>query len=113
MLLSSLTYGQHRWKGEVQDQNGKGISEVVLSSNKTGELGATDREGNFNIILPKLPFVVYSSKVGYITDTLLVVDEMPVNIVLKKQRSNWKRLWSIATDSSSYPVNVQQVLLNN
>lgn len=84
IFLSSLTYGQHRWKGQVQDQHGKGIPEVVLRSNKFGELGATDREGNFNIILPKLPFVVYSSKVGYMTDTLLIVDEVPVNIVLKK-----------------------------
>jgi len=79
-----MAYGQHRLKGQVQDQNGKGIPQAVLRSNKIGELGATDPEGNFNIILPKLPFVVYSSKVGYMTDTLLILNEMPVNIVLKK-----------------------------
>jgi TonB-linked SusC/RagA family outer membrane protein len=85
MLFASQTVlGQEILQGKVINHKNEPVSAVVIRMNNGRVLATTDRNGQFDIPSSLTPLMVICSKVGFISDTLLIRGSTPLEIVLKE-----------------------------
>lgn len=85
MLFASQTVlGQEILQGKVINHKNEPVSAVVIRMNNGRVLATTDRNGQFEIQSSLTPLMVICSKVGFVTDTILMRGLTPLEIVLKE-----------------------------
>ncbi len=85
--FTSHLYGQQMIKGKVYDETGDPVTKVTLRDSQKKMLGASDSQGNFNIVVTQLPLWIYCSKIGYLTDSIYLNNAIGIEIVLKQSNT--------------------------
>ncbi len=88
MLISAGTFGQIKVTGTVRDSKGVGLSDVSIIVKGSTSGVTTDNAGAFTVTVPSRESSLVFSAIGYVSQTLSVIQGAPMNVVLKDKAND-------------------------